>query len=155
MLIANETSTWEDIQHHQSLRLCLWAVTQLHPTFCNPMDCNPPPFSVHEIFQTRILEWVAISCSRGSSWSRDQTHVSCVSCISMQILYHCASLGKCKTTIQWDAIIHLLKHIKLQWLSIPSDNEKAKPLECSYTAGGNVKWYSHCVTTGFFFFLNS
>ena len=44
----------------------------------------------------------------------------------------------------------LLKHIKLQWLSIQSDNEKAKPLGCSNTAGGNVKWYSHCVTIWLF-----
>ena len=42
--------------------------------FCNPMDCSPPD-SVHGISQARILEWVAIS-SRGSSWPRDQTHIS-------------------------------------------------------------------------------
>ena len=79
--------TWEDFQHHQSLHLCLCTVTQLHPTLCNPVDCNPLPFSFHGSFQTRILEWVAISYSRGSSWFRDQTHVSCISCIGRQILY--------------------------------------------------------------------
>ena len=42
------------------------------------MDCSPPGFSVHGIFQTRILEWVAISFSRGSSWLRDQTRISCI-----------------------------------------------------------------------------
>ena len=41
------------------------------------MDCSPPGSSVHEIFQARILEWVAISFSRGSSQPRDQTLVSC------------------------------------------------------------------------------
>ena len=41
------------------------------------MDCSPPGFSVHEISQARILEWVAISFSRGSSWPRDQTHIFC------------------------------------------------------------------------------
>ena len=41
------------------------------------MDCSPPGFSVHEIFQARILERVAISFSKGSSQARDQTHVSC------------------------------------------------------------------------------
>ena len=45
--------------------LCL--VTQLCPTFCGPMDCSPPGSSVHGIFQARILEWVVISYSRGSS----------------------------------------------------------------------------------------
>ena len=39
---------------------------------CNPMDCSSPHSSVHGIFQVRILEWVAISFSRGSSWPRDQ-----------------------------------------------------------------------------------
>ena len=47
-------------------------------TLCNPMDCSPPSSSVHGIFQARILEWVAISFSRGSSWPRDQTQVSCI-----------------------------------------------------------------------------
>ena len=41
------------------------------------MDCSPPTSSVHGILQARILEWVAISFSRGSSWPRDLTRVSC------------------------------------------------------------------------------
>ena len=45
---------------------------QLH----NPMDCNPPGYSVREILQARILEWVAISFSRVSSQPKDQTWVS-------------------------------------------------------------------------------
>ena len=40
---------------------------QLCRTLCDPMDCSPPGSSVHEISQAGILEWVAISCSRGSS----------------------------------------------------------------------------------------
>ena len=51
-------------------------------TLCNPMDCSLPASSVHGILQARILEWVAMPSSRGSSWPRDQTHVSCVSCIA-------------------------------------------------------------------------
>ena len=43
-------------------------VAQLCLTLCHPMDCSLPVFSVHGIFQARILEWVAISFSRGSSW---------------------------------------------------------------------------------------
>ena len=50
-----------------------------------PFDCSPPGCSVHGISQARILEWFAISFSSRSSWSRDQTHVSC---IGRQILYH-------------------------------------------------------------------
>ena len=47
---------------------------------CNPLDCSPSG-SVHGVSQARILEWVAISFSRGSSRPRDQTRVSCISCI--------------------------------------------------------------------------
>ena len=42
-------------------------------TLCDPTDCGLPGSSVHEILQARILEWVGISSSRGSSWLRDQT----------------------------------------------------------------------------------
>ena len=44
---------------------------------CDHMDCSLPGASVHGILQARILEWVAIFFSRGSSWPRDQTQVSC------------------------------------------------------------------------------
>ena len=63
-------------------------VTQSCPTLCDPMDCNLPGFSVHGILQARILEQVAIPFFRGSSQPRDQTHISCVSCIGRRILYH-------------------------------------------------------------------
>ena len=53
-------------------------VAELCPTLCDPMDCSPPGSSVHGILQARILEWVAISFSRGSSQPRDQTQVSCI-----------------------------------------------------------------------------
>ena len=42
-------------------------VAQLCPTLCDPMDCSPPGSSIHGIFQARVLEWAAISFSRGSS----------------------------------------------------------------------------------------
>ena len=47
------------------------------PTVCDPLDCSPRGSSVHGIFHARILEWVAISSSRGSSRPRDRTQVSC------------------------------------------------------------------------------
>ena len=56
--------------HAQSLQSC--------PTLCNPMDHCQPGSSVHGILQARILEWVAMSFSRGSSQLRDQTHISCI-----------------------------------------------------------------------------
>ena len=51
-------------------------VAQLYPTLCDPMNCRPPGSSVHEILQARILEWVAMPSSRGSSQPRDWTLVS-------------------------------------------------------------------------------
>ena len=60
------------------LRKHVCSVAQSCPTPWDPMDCSPPGSSVHGIFQGKILEWVAISSSRGSSWPRDQTHDSCI-----------------------------------------------------------------------------
>ena len=58
--------------------VCVW-VTQSCPTFCHPMDYNSSPASsVCGILHARILEWVAISFFRGSSQSRDWTHVFCI-----------------------------------------------------------------------------
>ena len=51
-------------------------VAQSCLTLCDPMDCSLPGFSIHGIFQARVLEWVAVSFSRGSSWPRDRTRVS-------------------------------------------------------------------------------
>ena len=62
---------------------------QSRPTVCDPLNCSPPGSPVHGIFQARILEWIAISYSRGSSWPGNWTCMSCVSCVSRQILYHC------------------------------------------------------------------
>jgi len=55
---------------------------RLHFHFCNPLDCSLLDSSVHGILQARILEWVATSFSRGSSWPRDRSQVSCSSCIA-------------------------------------------------------------------------
>ena len=65
------------------------------------MDCSPPGTPVHGIFQLGIQEWVAISSSRGSSPPRDQIHISCVSCIGRQILYHWGT---------WEYICHIFTH---------------------------------------------
>ena len=53
----------------KSLQLCL--------TLCDPMDCSLPGSSVHGILQARLLEWVAMPASRGSSQPRDRTCISC------------------------------------------------------------------------------
>ena len=53
----------------------------------DPLDCSPPDFSVHELFQAKILKWVAISSFRGFPNPGNQTCVSCDFCIGRQILY--------------------------------------------------------------------
>ena len=58
--------------------LLLLLAAQSCPTLCSPRDCRPPGSSVHGILQARILEWVAIPFSRGSSQSRDGTWVFCI-----------------------------------------------------------------------------
>ena len=65
--------------------------TQLSPTLRNRMDCSLAGSSVHGIFQVRILEQVAISFSRGSSWCRDWTCISCISYTGRWSLYHCTT----------------------------------------------------------------
>ena len=63
-------------------------VAQSCLTFHDPVDCSPPGSSVHGILQGRILEWVGILFSRGSSWPRDETCVSRVSCIGRSANYY-------------------------------------------------------------------
>ena len=55
-----------------------WFSLQVVSDSCDPMDCSPPGSSVHGVSQARILEWVAIPLSRGSSQPGDQTWVSCI-----------------------------------------------------------------------------
>ena len=65
--------------------LCCAKLLQLYPTLCDPMDCRPPGSSVHGILQARLLEWLAISSSRASSWCKDRKCVSHVSCAGRQV----------------------------------------------------------------------
>ena len=58
----------------------MYSVAWLSQTLCDPMDCNLPGSSVHGILHTSILDWLAISFSRESSW-RHQTHIFCISCV--------------------------------------------------------------------------
>ena len=57
--------------------MSVFVCVQSCPTRCNPMDCRLPGSSVHGTSQAKILEWVAISYSRGSSRPKDRSCVSC------------------------------------------------------------------------------
>ena len=75
-----------NLVHGGKRSLCVCCCSVVWPL--RPHGLNSPPMSsVYRILQARILEWVAISSSRKSSPPRDQTWVSCISCIGKQILY--------------------------------------------------------------------
>ena len=78
--VAESLTTCSIFHYQQSEgkgREVKWSeVAQSCPTLCDPVDCSLPGFSVYGILQARILEWVTISFSRGSSRPRDRTRVS-------------------------------------------------------------------------------
>ena len=85
-------------------------VAKLCPTLCDPVDCCLPGSSVHGIFQARILDWVAISFSGGTSWPRDQTQVTCLAGSLQdcrQILYRLSHQGS--------PITHIYPPLILTW----------------------------------------
>ena len=77
------------INEHTCVPIAL--VVQSCSTLCNPMDCSSPGSSVHEILKVRILEWVAIPFSRGSSQPRDPTWISCFVGILYPLNHHYVS----------------------------------------------------------------
>ena len=89
------TAKWISYVRAQSLSLVRFFVT--------------PWATVHGVSQARILEWVAKSCSRGSSWPRDRTHITCISCNGRYMLYHWAI---------WEAQLVKYVHISILFLIV-------------------------------------
>ena len=83
---------WWKVKESEVAQSCL--------TLCDPMDCSLPDSSIHGIFKATVLEWVAISFSRGSSWPRDRTQVSRI-------------VGRC-FTIWATSKVRLWKGLRLQ-----------------------------------------
>ena len=81
---------WSNINWKMCVCVCVCAQSCL--ILCGPMDYSLPGSSGHGIFQARLLEWVAISFSRESSWPRDGTYISST---GRQILYHYHHPGGC------------------------------------------------------------
>ena len=81
-LVQSIPSSLQNLLHLNSswgLHVCSCALSlQSWPTLCDPIDCSPPSSFVRGVLQARILEWVAMPFSRGSSWLRDRTRVSCI-----------------------------------------------------------------------------
>ena len=114
-------------------------------TLCDPMDYSPLGSSVHRIFQARILEWVAIPFSWGSSQPRDQTQVSCIA----DRLSH---QGNASRAWKWkllscvtlydprDYTVHgILQARILEWVAVPFSRGSSQPrdrTQVSHIAGG-------------------
>ena len=88
-------------------------VAQSCPTLCDPMDCSLTSSSVHEIFQARVLEWVAISFSRRSSQPKDWI---CISCIGKQIFYKWATWEAQWSILLMGIIIDDIKWKLFRWI---------------------------------------
>ena len=86
------------------------------PTLYDPMDCYPPGPSVHGILQARILDWIAISSSRGSFWPSDWTHVSCSPALQVDSLPKFEPPGNPKhPPSPWVALIKPQGYTKSLW----------------------------------------
>ena len=101
--------------HTKLLQSCL--------TLCNSMDHSPPDFSVVGFLQARILEWVAVTSSRGSSWLGDQTHIFCVSYIGRRVLITSAAWEVTISQIRSDQISRLVVSDSLR----PHESQHARP----------------------------
>ena len=105
MLLLQWPFHWGKLSYNCWIQKCLLYVcvsAQLYIAIWDPMDWGLPSSSVHGVLQARILEWVAITYSRGSSRPRDQIHVSCISCTGRWIIYHWAT---------WEAHISSTNHV--------------------------------------------
>ena len=111
LIIASYTMSWEKESE----------VAESFPTLCDPMNCGLLDSSVHGIFQARVLEWVAITFSRGPSWCRDQTLVSC---IVGRCFYHLSHQGSPKSLPVVLQVLSLSDLIPWIYLSLPLHNHK-------------------------------
>ena len=102
---------WKNKKNLKEVHIFACMCAQSYPTLGNLMDCSPPGSSVHGILQARILEWVAVSSSRGSSPPSDRI------CISWNwILYHWAT-GETQNT-HTHTHTHTLTH---KWIQMKQE----------------------------------
>ena len=103
-------------------------IAQLCPTLCDTMDCSPPGSSVHGIFQPRILEWVAISSSRGSSQLRASTWEAHIYCGGGLVAKSCLTLCDTMDCSPPGSSIHgILQARILEWVAIPFSRRSSRP----------------------------
>ena len=136
-LKANGIEYKKDWNHHFSSLFETYSVMSYSLCSCNPLNYSLSNASVHGIVQARILEWVAISSPRGSYQPRNQTHVSCISCIGRQILYQqwvskwkllgCVRLFAAPWTVAHQATVGLSRQEYWSGLPFPSPGDITKP----------------------------
>ena len=100
--------------HAKSLQSC--------PTLCDPVDYSLPGFSVHGTLQARIVEWVAMPSSRGSSQPRDQTQVSYISYIDRWVFFTTSATWEVLGPIKKFQIAMLAESLVVE----PTDSHKVK-----------------------------
>ena len=130
--------------HTHALLKHLYAVCvcSVCPILCNPTDCNLPGSSVDGILQARILEWAAISSSRRSSRSRDQTCISCVSCIGRQILYCWASGEARSICTQTCYSLDFFRPVRCSWVARQNEMQRLTQVwEFMRAPGGLLPWF--------------
>ena len=88
-------------------RVSIWSLSVVSDSLWPHGLCSSPGFSVHGIFQAGILVWVAVSSSRGYSWPRNRTQVSC---IADRYSLPSEPPGKPKRSIQWMYIDNIIKN---------------------------------------------
>ena len=115
---------------HVILILWVLAPTLSHvQLFCDSLDHSPPGSSVHGILQARILERVAIFFSRGSSWPRDLTCISCISYLGKGVFITWATGEACS-----------LSRSRVNRRPINEKELNPAPLSSSSDTGGHVSW---------------
>ena len=94
-IVGGFFTTWPTregpLKYLRKCNYCALCYAQSCPTLHDPMDCGLLGSSVYGIFQARLPWWAAISYCRRYSQHKDRTHISCVSYIGRQILYHCVT----------------------------------------------------------------
>ena len=114
--------------HAKSLQSC--------PTLCDPVDYSLPGFSVHGTLQARIVEWVAMPSSRGSSQPRDQTQVSYISYIDRWVFFTTSATWEVLGPIKKFQIAMLAESLVVE----PTDSHKVKEKLESIKYLCNSKW---------------
>ena len=132
--------------------------------FCDPMDDNPPCSSIHGILSATILGWVAMTSSRESSQSRDQTHVSCISCIAGRFFTNKPPMGKPKEqyrykllkVLLWQGMNHLGRDCSItlvlfncmyiQYLWCPEKSYESKNFICNQGYVIKITLQHHSIT---------